>query len=98
MSIKSTTIKNYIKDVGTKNQLFVFVGSDTKSTTSNSNQASLDVWKQSDFSIKVGQNSIYPVVPNVKWIQKRPYIPWSGTTENTGNYYVYNDQNQYVYL
>jgi hypothetical protein len=98
MSIKSTTIKNYIKDVGTKNQLFVFVGSDTKTTTSNSNQASLDVWKQSDFSIKVGQNSIYPVVPNVKWIQKRPYIPWSGTSENTGNYYVYNDQNQYVYL
>lgn len=98
MSLKSTTIKNFIKDVGTKKQLFVFVGSDNKNITANSNQASLDVWKQSDFSIRVGQNSIYPVVPNIKWIQKRPYIPWSGTTENLGNYYVYNDQNQYVYL
>lgn len=98
MSIKSTTIKNFIKDIGTKKQLFVFVGSDNSQATSNSNQSALDVWKQSDFSIRVGQSSVYPVVPNIKWIQKRPYIPWSGTTENSGNYYVYNDQNQYIYL
>jgi hypothetical protein len=98
MSIKSTTIKNFIKDIGTKKQLFVFVGSDNSQATSNSNQSALDVWKQSDFSIRVGQSSVYPVVPNIKWIQKRPYIPWSGTTENSGNYYAYNDQNQYIYL
>lgn len=98
MAIKSTTVKNFIKDTGTRNQLFVFVGSDVKNNTSNTNQSSLDLWKESDFSVRVGQNSIYPVVSNIKWIQKRPYIPWSGTSENTGNYYVYNDQNNYVYL
>jgi hypothetical protein len=98
MAIKSTTIKNYIKDTGTRNQLFVFVGSDVNNNQSNTNQSSLDLWKQSDFSVRVGQNSIYPVVPNIKWIQKRPYTPWSGTSENIGNYYAYNDQNNYVYL
>ena len=98
MAIKSTTVKNFIKDTGTRNQLFVFVGSDVKNNVSNTNQSSLDLWKQSDFSVRVGQNSIFPVVPNIKWIQKRPYIPWSGTVENSGNYYVYNDQNNYVYL
>ena len=98
MSIKSNTIKRYIKDTGSKNQLFVFVGSDTSTASSNSTKSFDDIWKQSDFSIRVGQNSILPVVPNNKWVAKRPYSPWSSVSENTANYYIYNDLNQYVYL
>ena len=36
MSTRSQNIKNFIKDVGTRNQLFVFAGIDDASTTSES--------------------------------------------------------------
>ena len=98
MSIKSNNVKTFIKDAGTKNQLFVFAGSDTSNTTSNSNQSTIDVWRQSDFSVRVGQNSLSPVVPNIKWTPTIPYRPWSSIKQNTENYYAYNNQNGYVYL
>jgi hypothetical protein len=98
MSTRSQNIKNFIKETGTKNQLFLFVGSDENSTTSDSNQTSIDIWRNSNFSVKIGQNSLIPVVPNVLWIEKKPYKPWSSTQVNTGNYYVYNQENGYVYL
>lgn len=98
MSIKSQSVKNFINQTGVEKQLFVFVGSDTSNSTSNSPKTAIDLWNNSDFSIRVGQNSLCAVVPNVKWIQKRSYFPWSSTTENTGNFYAYNEQNGYVYL
>lgn len=98
MSTRSQNIKNFIKETGTKNQLFLFVGSDENSTTSDSNQTSIDIWRNSNFAVKVGQNSLVPVIPNITWIEKKPYRPWSSTQINTGNYYVYNQENSYVYL
>jgi len=98
MSIKSNNVKTFIKDAGTKNQLFVFAGSDSANTTSNSNQSTIDVWRQSDFSVRVGQNSLSPVVPNIKWTPMIPYKPWSAIRQNTENFYAYNNQNGYVYL
>ena len=98
MSTKSNNVKTFIKDVGVKKQLFVFVGLDTSSPTSESSRSHIDLWNKSDFSIRIGQNSIIPVVPNVRWIQNSPYYPWSSVTSNTNNYYLYNNQNGYVYL
>lgn len=98
MNSKSTKVKKFIKDVGTTEQLFVFAGSNTTAATSNSTQTAADLWTQSDFSIRVGQNSLIAVVPYVKWTQKRPYKSWSSNFSNIGNFYAYNDQNQYVYL
>ena len=98
MSIKSNNVKNFIKDTGTRNQLFAFVGSDTASTTSDSSQSGIDLWKQSDFSVRIGQNSLSAIVENVPWTKSRHYNPWSSVSASTGNFYAYNIQNGYVYL
>lgn len=98
MSAKSLKVKNFVKDTGTKNQLFVFAGYNPNANISDSNEASINLWNYSDFSVKVGQNSILPVVPYVKWERSRPFRPWSSTQPNSGNFYAYNDQNGYVYL
>jgi hypothetical protein len=98
MSIKSQNVKKFITDTGTSKQLFVFVGADTKNTTSDSSQTEIDIWNDSDFSLRVGQNSLSAVVQNIKWVQKNAYVPWSATTQNVGNFYAYNEQNGYVYL
>lgn len=98
MSTKSNNAKNFVKDVGTKKQLFVFIGSDTTDPTSESTKSQIDIWNRSDFSVRVGQNSVIPVVPNVKWIQNNVYYPWSSNTANVDNFYAYNNQSGYVYL
>ena len=98
MGTKSQNIKNYIKDIGVRNQLFAFAGTDDSSTSSESAQTTIDIWKNSNVGVKVGQNSVIPVVSNIKWIEKKPYIPWSSININYGNYYVYNEENGYVYL
>lgn len=98
MSIKSTNVKNYINEVGSKKQLFVFIGSNDSNAASESPINEIDLWKQSDFSIRLGQNSISAVVPNVKWIKSKPYTPWNSFAENQNNFYAYNDVNGYVYL
>lgn len=98
MSTKSQNTKNFINQTGVQKQLFVFVGSDTTNSTSNSTQTAIDIWNHSDFALRVGQNSVSAVVPNYKWIAKRAYTPWSSENSNTGNFYAYNDQNGYVYV
>lgn len=98
MNNKSVKVKNFIKDVGTKNQLFVFAGYNPNPLISDTNESSINLWNYSDFSVRIGQNSVLPVVPYVKWIRSRPYNPWFSTKPNSGNFYAYNDQNGYVYL
>ena len=98
MSTRSQNIKNFIKDIGTRNQLFVFAGIDDASTTSESAKTQIDIWRNSNFAVKVGQNSVIPIVPKIKWLEKKPYKPWTANSQNTGNYYVYNEENNYVYL
>lgn len=98
MSTRSQNIKNFIKDIGTKNQLFVFAGIDDESTTSESAKTQIDIWRNSNFAVKIGQNNLISVVPKIKWLEKKPYKPWTSNSQNTGNYYVYNEENNYVYL
>jgi hypothetical protein len=98
MSTKSQNVKTFVKDAGVKNQLFVFAGYNPNPISSDANETAINLWNYSDFSVRVGQNSVLPVVPYVKWSQKKPYKPWSSTQPNTGNFYAYNDQNGYVYL
>jgi hypothetical protein len=98
MSTKSQNVKNFINQVGVEKQLFVFVGSDVNNTDSNSPQTEIDIWNNSDFSLRVGQNSVCAIVPNNKWVEKVPYTPWFSTRSNLQNFYVYNDQNNFVYL
>lgn len=98
MSTKSQNVKNFVKDTGVKNQLFVFAGYNPNPLASEANESAINLWNYSDFSVRIGQNSVLPVVPYVKWTQKKPYKPWSSTNPNSGNFYAYNDQNGYVYL
>lgn len=98
MTTKSTSVKNYIKDAGVKNQVFLFAGYDPDNAISNSTQVATNTWNYSDFSVRVGKQSMSAVIPYVKWVQSRPYRSWSAVEPNTGNFYAYNDQNGYVYL
>lgn len=98
MSSKSLNVKTFINDAGVHNQLFVFAGSNDSASLSNSTQTSTELWNYSDFSVRVGQNSLSAVIPYVKWVQSKPYKSWSSSEPNTGNFYAYNDQNGYVYL
>ncbi len=98
MSIKSTSVKNYINDCGVKTQIFAFAGYDPNIISSNATQGAINLWNYSDFAVRVGKNSLCAVVPYVKWVAKKPYRPWSSSEPNAGNYYAYNDQNGYVYL
>ena len=50
MSTRSQNIKNFIKDVGTRNQLFVFAGQDDASTVSDASKTQIDIWRNSNFS------------------------------------------------
>lgn len=98
MSTKTTNSKKFVKDTGTTNQLFVFAGYNPNPIVSDANETAINLWNYSDFAVRVGQNSVLPVVPYNKWTEKKPYKPWYSTKPNTGNYYAYNDQNGYVYL
>jgi len=98
MSTKSINVKNFVKDAGVKNQLFVFAGYNPNVAISETNQSSIDIWNYSDFSVRIGKPNVMPVVPNVKWNQSKPYTPWSSVTPNSGNFYALNEQNGYVYL
>jgi len=98
MSTKTENVKNFINQIGKENQLFLFVGTNSTETKANSPKSEIDIWKDSDFSVKIGKDNAIGVAPNVKWIKKRSYKPWSSTDKNTENYYVYNQDNGYVYL
>lgn len=98
MTTKSTSVKNYIKDAGVNTQIFLFAGYDPDAAISNSTQVATNTWNYSDFSMRVGKQSLTAVIPYVKWVQSRPYKAWSTVEPNTGNFYAYNDQNGYVYL
>jgi len=98
MSNKTENIKNYINDIGDKNQLFLFVGNSVTSSSSNSSTINIDTWKDSDFSVKIGKDNIIGVVKNNKWTKKKAYTPWNSSIENIDNFYVYNENNGYVYL
>ena len=98
MSIKSNNVKKFITDAGSRNQLFVFVGSEDASVASNSNQSGIDLWRQSDFSVRVGQNSLSAVIANVRWSKSNAYLAWSSVSSNSNNFYAYNTENNYVYL
>ena len=98
MSTKSINVKNFVKDAGVKNQLFVFAGYNPNVSVSEANQSSIDLWNYSDFSVRIGKPNVMPVVPNVKWSQSKPYTPWSSVNPNSGNFYALNEQNGYVYL
>lgn len=99
MSTKTENVKTFINQVGKENQLFLFVGNSTNTdASSNSAKATIDTWKESDFSIKLGKDNVIAVVPKIKWVRNRSYSPWDSYGQANSNNYIYNDNNGYVYL
>lgn len=98
MSTKTENVKTFINQIGSTNQLFLFVGNSQTDSESDSPKREIDTWKESDFSVKIGKDNVIGVTKNIKWIRKRAYTPWSSSIKNIGNYYVYNEENGYVYL
>jgi hypothetical protein len=98
MANKSTILKNYLQDVGTKNQLFFMFGKTPNTVTSNTDETAIDVWKNSDLSFKVARKDSVAVIPKIEWSSGNVYNTWSTKSLNTGSYYAWNKINGLVYL
>jgi hypothetical protein len=95
---KSTTLKNYLKEIGTKNQLFFLFGQTPSTITSNTAESGIDAWKNSEMSYRVAKKDSVAVVPNNTWSAGNVYNTWTSKSVNTGTYYVWNKTNGIVYL
>jgi hypothetical protein len=95
---KSNILKDYLNNIGTKNQLFFLFGHMPTPSTSNTSQSAIDSWKNSEMSYKVGRRDSIAVVPANIWKSGYVYDYWKSKQINTGNYYALNKTNNIVYL
>lgn len=95
---KSNILKDYLNNIGTKNQLFFLFGHMPTPSTSNTSQSAIDSWKNSEMSYKVGRRDSIAVVPTNVWKSGYVYDYWKSKQVNTGNYYALNKTNNIVYL
>ena len=99
MSVKSDKVQKYIAEIGSKTQKYLLLGkSRTSSATDNSNTSSINLWRDSQITYRIGKNDVVGVVPNVSWNKSTVYTPWSSSGINTGSFYSHNKSNGIVYL
>jgi hypothetical protein len=93
-------VTDYINKIGREKYPYLLVGK-TQSTEINTNSSRLfiDGWRDADLTYKVTRNDVSGVIENIQWARSKMFIPWDANLAQTQtNYYVYNSQNQYVYL
>ena len=98
MANKSNIVREYLNNIGLKNQVFFFFGKTSTTINDDTAEASIDVWKNSDLYYRVARKDSIGVIPNVTWSGGNLYREWSSKVENTGNYYAWNKNNGIVYL
>jgi hypothetical protein len=99
MSIKTDKVKSYLSEIGSKKQRYLLLGT-KQSTTSedNSNTSSINLWRDSQITYRIGKNDVVGIVPNVTWRESLVFTPWTSSTTNSGSFYSYNKTNGIVYL
>jgi hypothetical protein len=93
-------VVDYINKIGREKYPYLLIGK-TESTDINNNTSRLfiDGFRDADLTYKVTRNDVSGVIENVQWSRSKMFVPWkSNLTETQTNYYVYNSQNQFVYL
>lgn len=95
---KSTTLKNYLGDIGTKNQVFFMFGNTPSTLTSNTSDSAIDIWKHSELFYRVAKKDSVAVIPNYTWGAGNLYNHWTTKSSNTNPYYAWNKSNGIVYL
>ena len=93
-------VVDYINKIGREKYPYLLIGK-TESTDINNNTSRLfiDGFRDADVTYKVTRNDVSGVIENVQWSRSKMFVPWkSNLTETQTNYYVYNSQNQFVYL
>lgn len=95
---KSNLLKNYIKNIGTKNQLFLLFGNTPSSVSSDTDESTIDVWKNSEISQRIAKRDSIAVVPNVTWSYGNVYSKWTSKSTTKGQFYVWNKNNGIVYI
>jgi hypothetical protein len=93
-------VTDYINKIGREKYPYLLIGK-TQSTEINSNSSRLfiDGWRDADLTYKVTRNDVSGVIENIQWSRSKMFVPWNANISQTQtNYYVYNSQNQYVYL
>lgn len=95
---KSNILKNYLKDIGTKNQLFLLFGNTPSTVSSNTDESRIDVWRNSEITYRVAKKDSIAVVPNITWSSGNVYSKWTSKSATRGQYYAWNKNNGIVYL
>jgi len=93
-------VVDYINKIGRVKYPYLFIGK-TQNTDNNGNTSRMfiDGYKDADLTYKVTRNDVSGVIENVQWSRSKMFVPWmANLTETQKNYYVYNSQNQFVYL
>lgn len=99
MSIKTDKIQSYLSDIGSKKQRYLLLGTtQTVSGGDNSDTSSINLWRDSQITYRIGKNDVVAVAPNVTWRESLVFTPWSSSSRNTGSFYAHNKLNGVVYL
>jgi len=96
MSTKSDKVQSYLSEIGNKKQRYLLLGTKIAvSGTDNSNLSSINLWKDSQITYRIGKNDVVGVVPNISWRQSLVFTPWSTSSVNTGSFYAHNKTKWY---
>jgi len=95
---KTKDIKTYLNSIGKTENLHLFIGATDNFVENNSNDSTIDLWKNSVFSKRISRNDVVGVIPNLKWISGNIYYPWSSISSSNDKFYTWNNQNGNVYL
>jgi hypothetical protein len=95
---KTKDIKAYLNSIGKTENLHLFVGATDNFIENNSNDSTIDLWKNSIFSKRIARNDVVGVIPNLKWTSGNIYYPWSAISSSNDKFYTWNNQNGNVYL
>jgi hypothetical protein len=98
MPNKTKIVRDYLNNIGTKNQLFFLFGNTPTENLSNTSDSSIDVWQNSDLAFKIARKDTVAVIPNITWASGNVYDYWSSNASNSGQYYAWNKSNGIVYL
>lgn len=76
-----------------------FLGGVSEKTDYESDKGNRETWQDVSLLYHVRKDDVKPVVRRVNYVRKRSYDPWRASGNVVGdNYYVYNEQNNFVYL
>jgi len=101
VSFKNNNLENFFSSFSSpvKKDVYSFFLGGTNSTTTDNTVAGNRVWGDVSLLRNIGRDELSPVVERINYEQNKVYDPWLSTGNAVDDrYYVYNQQNGFVYL